>query len=193
MLPDPIEQFIRWFSEAEQAGIPQPNAMTLATAAKDGAPSARMVLLKGVDSRGFVFYTNFDSRKGRELNENPRAALLFWWEPLQRQVRVEGRVQRLDEAESDAYFASRPRGHQLQAHASLQSRVIPHRDELEERFRAAEEEFEGRQVARPRWWGGFRVVPESVEFWQEGPNRLHDRLRYRREAGGGWRLERLAP
>lgn len=193
MNPDPIDQFVTWFSEAQQAAVPLPHAMTVATVTKDGKLSARMMLLRGVDHRGFVFHTNYESRKGRELSENPRAALVFWWEPLLRQVRVEGSVEILSAEESDEYFATRPRGHQLEAHASPQSQVIGGRIELEERFRVANRKFEGRDIIRPSWWGGYRVVPETVEFWQEGVNRLHDRLRYQRRNHGAWVLERLAP
>ena len=193
MDPDPIKQFARWFQDAEQAGIALPNAMTLATASREGKPSARLVLLKEVDGRGFVFFTNEESRKGRELQENPRAALVFGWLPLSRQVRVEGRMERVTPAESDRYFASRPRGHQLGAHASDQSRVIGDRAFLEARLQEATRRFEGRDVPRPPHWGGYRVVPEVLEFWQEGANRLHDRLRYRRDEAGNWVIERLGP
>lgn len=191
--PDPVRQFARWLGEAEQAGIALPNAMTLATASGEGAPSARMVLLKEVDGRGFVFFSNDDSHKGRELAANPRAALVFHWPALSRQVRVEGRVERVADREADAYFASRPRGSQLGAHASAQSRVIPERTFLEARLEAVTRQFAGREVPRPPHWGGYRVVPAAVEFWQEGDHRLHDRLRYRRDEAGGWLIERLAP
>ncbi len=193
MEADPIKQFARWYQEAEQAGIPLPNAMTLATASREGKPSARLVLLKEVDARGFVFYSNDASRKGRELAENPCAALVFYWPPLARQVRVEGRVEQVAPAESDNYFASRPRGAQLGAHASDQSKVIHDRAFLEERLEEVARTFPGRDVPRPPHWGGYRVVPELLEFWQEGANRLHDRLRYRRDEAGHWVIERLAP
>jgi len=193
MDPDPIQQFISWFQEAEQARVPQPEAMTLATASRTGKPSARLVLLRGVDERGFVFFTNYESRKGQDLRENRVAALVFYWLPLSRQVRVEGRVEPLSAPESDAYFAQRPRGHQIEAHASPQSQVIKDRAFLEQRFKDAARRFEGWDVPRPRHWGGYRVVPEVVEFWLEGEHRLHDRLRYRRDNANRWVIERLAP
>ena len=192
--PDPVEQFRRWFDEALAADLHEPNAMTVATATRDGRPSARVVLLKGFDERGFVFYTNYEGRKGRELEENPRAALLFYWGGLERQVRIEGRVRRVSEEESDAYFASRPRGSRLGAVASRQSRPVGSRELLEERLRESEGEHEGREVPRPDFWGGYRVEPENFEFWQGRENRLHDRLVYRRGAEKeGWGVERLQP
>jgi pyridoxamine 5'-phosphate oxidase len=190
--PNPMEQFRGWFGEALAADLHEPNAMTLATATPDGRPSARVVLLKGFDERGFVFYTNYEGRKSRELEANPRAALLFYWGELERQVRVEGRVWRVPDRESDAYFAGRPRGSQLGAWASEQSRPVRDRGALERRLRELEGEYEGREVPRPAFWGGYRVVPETMEFWQGRENRLHDRLRYRR-AEGGWKIERLQP
>ncbi len=190
--PDPIRQFQRWFDEAASAGLIEPNAMTLATATRDGHPSARMVLLKGFDARGFVFYTNYESRKGGELEQNPQAALVFFWVELERQVRVEGRVERAAPAESDAYFASRPLGSQIGAWASAQSRVIAGREPLERRTAELEDEYAGREVPRPSQWGGYRVVPHVIEFWQGRPSRLHDRLRYRQK-DGGWIVERLSP
>jgi len=190
--PDPIEQFRGWFGEALAADLHEPNAMTLATATPDGRPSARVVLLKGFDERGFVFYTNYEGRKGRELEANPRAALVFYWGELERQVRVEGRVSRVSDGESDAYFSGRPRGSQLGALASEQSRPVRDRGALERRLREVEGEYEGREVPRPAFWGGYRIEPETIEFWQGRENRLHDRLRYSRSEGG-WKIERLQP
>lgn len=192
MDPDPVEQFRRWFDEALAAGLHEPNAMIVATASPDGLPSARVVLLKGFDRRGFVFYTNYEGRKGRELEENPRAALLFYWGELERQVRIEGTASRVSEEESDAYYAGRPRGSRLGALASEQSRVVGSREVLEGRIKNLEAEYEGRDVPRPAFWGGYRVEPEAMEFWQGRENRLHDRLVYRR-GEVGWKMERLQP
>ncbi len=190
--PDPLEQFRRWYAEAEATGMRAPQAMALATAAVDGAPSVRMVLLKGADERGFVFFTGYVSRKAAELEANPRAALLFHWEALGRQVRIEGRVERVAGQESDAYFATRPRGAQLAAAASQQSSVLRDRAEIDDRVAELAREHEGSDVRRPDHWGGYRLVPDAYEFWQHRDDRMHDRLRYRR-SDGGWVVERLSP
>jgi len=187
-------QFGRWFAEVAAAGLPEPNAMVVATADTRGRPSARTVLLKGYDDRGFVFYTNYGSRKGVEALTNPYASLVFPWFPVQRQVVVCGSVEKVDRAETDAYFASRPRGSRLGAWASPQSQVVPDREAVEARFEEVARRFpEGAEVPAPPHWGGLRVVPETVEFWQGRPSRLHDRLRYRRGDDGSWTVERLAP
>jgi len=190
--PDPIVQFQRWFADARATGDPLPEAMNLATATRSGIPSARMVLLKGVDARGFVFFTNHESQKGTDLAENPRAALVFYWAKLGRQVRVSGTVSRVTSEESDAYFRNRPLESRLSAAASAQSAVIPSRDVLEAQLEQLRRQYDG-DVPRPAFWGGYRVAPESIEFWLHRENRLHDRLRYTRQPGGTWRLERLAP
>jgi pyridoxamine 5'-phosphate oxidase len=190
---DPLTQFKRWHAEAVAAGIQLPEAMMLATATPDGAPSARMVLLKGVDERGFVFYTNYESRKGRELEANPRAALVFHWpQTPRRQVSASGTVERLPAEESAEYFCTRPFGSRIGAWASRQSEVIPGREGLERSFAELEAEHAEGEVPRPPWWGGYVLRPDTVEFWQNRPNRLHDRLRYRR-SGEDWVLERLSP
>jgi pyridoxamine 5'-phosphate oxidase len=188
---DPFTQFAAWFEEARAAAVDVPEAMTLATATRDGQPSARMVLLKDHGPEGFVFFTGFASRKGRELEENPRAALVFYWRPLGRQVRVEGNVERLGHDESEAYFRTRPLESRYGAWASRQSDVIPSRESLEERYEEAAAEF-GPDVPLPETWGGFRLRAVSIEFWQHRENRLHDRLRYRL-AQKGWLVERLSP
>ena len=190
--PDPLAQFRTWFDQAVAAQVPEPNAMTLATVGGDGQPSARVVLLKGFDERGFVFYTNYESRKGRELLAHPRAALLFFWPELERQVRVEGSVEKVADEESDAYFRSRPHGSRVGAWASPQSQVIPGRDVLDQRLQELQQRFGDGEVTRPPHWGGFRVRPTMLEFWQGRPSRLHDRLRYQL-TDSGWQRERLAP
>jgi pyridoxamine 5'-phosphate oxidase len=190
--PDPVRQFAAWFGDAAAAGIRTPEAMAVATATVDGRPSVRMVLLKGFDDRGFVFYSGYESRKGRELAENPRAALLLHWESLGRQVRIEGQVERLPAAESDAYFASRPRRSRISAAASRQSEVVAGRDVLDSRVEELVASLGDDRPERPDWWGGYRLVPDSFELWQHRDDRLHDRLRYRRE-GDGWAIERLSP
>jgi len=190
--PDPIYQFQTWFDQAIAANLLEPNAMTLATATPSGTPSARIVLLKGVDPRGFVFYTNYNSHKGQELTANPQAALVFLWGELERQVRVEGAVEKIADGETEAYFQSRPHSSQLGAWASEQSRVIPNREVLEQRLTNLTEQYQDQAVPRPLHWGGFRVIPRAIEFWQGRPSRLHDRLCYRLEAGV-WIIERLSP
>ena len=192
--PDPLRQFQRWLDEAIAGQLPEPTAMTLATAGTDGTPAARIVLLKGMHAGGFVFFTNYQSRKGAELDARPAAALLFHWVELERQVRIEGVASRVDAADSDAYFASRPRPARIGAWASPQSRVIPDREWLEREVALARERFaaQGERVPRPPQWGGYRVVPSTIEFWQGRESRLHDRIRYRRE-DTRWRIERLAP
>lgn len=190
---DPYAQFRRWYEEAVAKNVFQPDGMTLATATPAGQPSARVLLLKGVDERGFIFLTNYDSRKGVELAQNDQAALLFWWGPLYRQVRIEGRVERLTAAESDQHFMARPRDNRLSGWASAQSQVIPGRDTLAHWWAEQEAKFSGREVNRPAYWGGYRLLPISFEFWQGQPNRLHDRLCYRLRPGQNWQIERLAP
>jgi pyridoxamine 5'-phosphate oxidase len=189
---DPLVQFGRWYQDALRCGVPQPEAMALATATPEGLPSARIVLMKQYDARGFVFYTNYRSRKAGELEANPRAALVFHWEKLQRQVRLEGRVERVSSEESDRYFSSRPRENQLSALASDQSQPA-RREELDRRFEQSRATYEGRAIPRPPYWGGFRVVPETIEFWQHRMARLNDRILYRRDRQGAWRMLRLAP
>jgi pyridoxamine 5'-phosphate oxidase len=191
--PDPIAQFAAWFEDARAAGIRLPEAMVLATAKADGAPSARFVLLNRFDGRGFVFFGNYESRKGRELAENPRGALVFHWDPLGRQVRIEGPVERISAEESDSYFATRPRGARLSAWAARQSEVVESREALEARVAELSVEFPDDAVPRPPHWGGYRLTAEAIELWQHREDRLHDRLRYRRSGDGAWLIERLAP
>ncbi len=191
--PDPFKQFQKWFDQALAAQLPEPNAMTLATATGDGLPSARMVLLKNFDERGFVFYTNYKSRKGQELARNSQVALVFWWAELERQVRIEGRALKVSDQESDEYFHSRPLSSRLGAWASDQSQVISDREVLELELQQLKTEYENKDVPRPLHWGGFRVIPTVIEFWQGRPSRLHDRLNYRRVDDHTWLIERLSP
>ena len=190
--PDPLRAFAAWYGDAAANGVRMPEAMAIATATPDGSPSARMSLVKGFDERGFVFYTGHGSRKSRELDSNPRAAILFYWDAVGRQVRIEGAVSRVSRQESEEYFATRPRGSQLSATVSRQSSVAASREELERRVEALGAELEGRDVPLPAHWGGYRLVPEEYEFWQHRDDRLHDRLRYR-QTRDGWVMERLQP
>jgi len=190
---DPIKQFRLWFDDAIASGSRLPESMTLATATPDGKPSARVVLLKNVDANGFVFYTNYRSAKAKEVDENPQAALVFYWVGLDRQIRVEGNVERVSPAESDEYFKTRPRESQLGALASPQSEVIEGREVLESRLQALEEEYRNREVPRPAHWGGYRLKPERLEFWENRAGRLHDRLVYDLQSDGSWTIKRLAP
>lgn len=185
--------FARWYGDAQAQEPDTAEMMTLATASCDGVPSARIVLLRGFDERGFVFFTNYHSRKGQELTDNPRAALVLHWTPFQRQVRIEGSVEKVSAQESDAYFRQRPFGNQLSALASPQSRVIGGREELDRRMEELARKYAGKDVPRPEHWGGFRVVPHTIEFWQGGEHRVHDRIRFRRQADGNWLVDRLAP
>ncbi len=189
--PEPFTQFARWLAQIRELES-DPTAMSLATATADGRPSVRIVLLKAADLRGFVFYTNYESRKAQELAQTGRASLLFYWRPLERQVRIDGVVEKVTDAESDAYFSGRPIESRWSVYASRQSSIIPGRDALEARFEAARRAY-GEDVPRPSWWGGYRVVPDEFEFWQGRSNRLHDRLRYRRQPEGAWERQRLAP
>jgi pyridoxamine 5'-phosphate oxidase len=189
---DPVSQFDRWWKEAMASGLDEVNAMTLATVSREGRPDARIVLLKGFDARGFVFYTNYDSRKGADLAAYPQACLVLFWKELERQVRISGAVEKVSPGESDAYFHSRPEGSQLGAWASPQSQVIPGRDILDENLKSYTERFTAGNIPRPPHWGGYRVAPRTVEFWQGRPSRLHDRLLYTSN-GSAWTIERLAP
>jgi len=190
---DPIAQFDRWMRQALDGQLVEPTAMTLATVDKAGRPSARIVLLKGVDERGFLFFTNYQSRKGRELLENPRAALVLYWAELERQVRIAGKVTKAPLEESEKYFKSRPRGHRLGAWVSNQSEIIAHREVLERRLATMEAQYPGEEIPLPPYWGGYFVVPDDIEFWQGRTDRLHDRFRYTKQPEGGWLIERLAP
>lgn len=191
--PDPVVEFDRWFREAREAKVPEPNAMALATATRDGLPSVRIVLLKGFDERGFVFFTDYRSQKGLELEQNPRAGVVFFWPELERQVRISGTVSSVSREDSESYFRTRPRGSRLSAWVSHQSQVIDGRQGLEDRKRELERRFPTEDVPLPSYWGGLRIAPETVEFWQGRVDRLHDRIRYVREGKSGWRLERLSP
>jgi len=190
---DAIAQFAKWFQQAVDADLKEPNAMTLATLSPDGFPTARIVLLKHFDTNGFVFYTNYKSNKGQDLERNPRAALVFWWAELERQVRIEGTVEKISDRDSDDYFNSRPRDSQLGAWVSSQSEVIADRQVLEQKFSQLQQQYANKNIPRPPHWGGFRVIPANIEFWQGRPSRLHDRLRYRLLEGGDWLIERLSP
>lgn len=188
-----IEQFTKWWNEAVNSQLDEVNAMTLATVTPSGAPTARIVLLKSYDREGFVFFTNYSSHKGLEMEQHPEACLLFFWKELERQVRISGRIEKVSEAESDEYFYSRPEGSRIGAHVSPQSKVIPGREWLEQREQELSAAFAGKTITRPTHWGGYRLIPSSIEFWQGRPNRLHDRLLYTLGADGSWKIERLAP
>jgi pyridoxamine 5'-phosphate oxidase len=193
MDPDPVIQFRKWYQDAFNSNSIQPDAMAVASATKDGKPSARMMLLKDVDGEGFVFYTNQGSRKGGEFSQNPHVAIAFWWPLLERQVRVEGIIEKISDSEADSYFKTRPRGSRLAAWASHQSQVISSRDVLDDRFDELEILYKGRGIPRPQYWVGYRLRHSTIEFWQSRPNRLHDRLKYRQVEGRGWVIERLSP
>lgn len=193
LAPDPIQQFSKWWQQVIDSQVTEPNAMTLATASADGMPTARVVLLKGFDEEGFVFYTNYNSYKGLQLSENPRACLVFYWKELERQVRIIGLVEKVPEEESDVYFQSRPVGSRIGAWVSPQSQVIGNRAWLDDTYNQRKEELEKGDIQRPPHWGGYKVMPVVVEFWQGRPSRLHDRLQYTLQEGGAWHIERLAP
>ncbi len=193
LAPDPFEQFGKWYDEAIKANCLQPDAMTLATSTPDGEPSARMMLLREFDRNGFLFYTNCDSRKGEDLSLNPRASLVFWWSLLERQVRIDGSITKVSGQEADAYFSTRPRGSCIGAWASNQSKIIGSRRVLYDRYNELEENYQGKEITRPPYWMGYCLKPNSIEFWQGRPNRLHDRIRYRLVEDGRWIIERLAP
>lgn len=191
---NPFHQFKIWFEEAQKANNLEPNAMMLATATKKGKPSSRTVLLKGIDERGFIFYTNYESRKARELDENPYASATFYWPQLERQVILEGQIEKISTIESDKYFQARPRNSQISSWVSKQDQIIGSRDELEQEFKKIEKKFEGKPIPRPPFWGGYRILPKAMEFWQGRENRLHDRFRYIwEEANNAWSIVRLAP
>ena len=191
--PDPFKQFERWFEYASDNDFIHPNALALATADARGRPSVRMILLKGFDKSGFVFYTNSESRKGKELLVNPWASIVFWWDKLERQVRIEGKIENVSEEEAESYFRSRPEGSQIGTWASNQSRVIGSREELDKKYSALEESFKNSKIPRPPYWAGYRLIPSLFEYWQGRPNRLHDRLQYRLSENKDWVIERLAP
>jgi pyridoxamine 5'-phosphate oxidase len=193
MDPDPVIQFRKWYKDAFMSNSIQPDAMTVASATKDGKPSARMMLLKDVDSELFVFYSNQESRKGENFSQNPKAAIVFWWPLFERQVRVEGIIEKISDNEADSYFKTRPRGSRLAAWASNQSRVISSREALDHRFSELKALYKGRDIPRPPYWVGYRLRHSTIEFWQGRPNRLHDRLKYRQVDGEGWIMERLSP
>ncbi|HEY1024381.1 MAG TPA: pyridoxamine 5'-phosphate oxidase [Sphingobacteriaceae bacterium] len=190
---DPFKQFEKWFKDAMMSDLLEPNIMTLATATADGKPSARIVLLKGFDDNGFIFYTNYLSRKGKEIAKNPYASLVFYWHELERQVRIEGTIEKLSKEESERYFHSRPKDSQIGAAASPQSQVINNRKELEEKWEALEEKYHNKEVPKPSYWGGYIVKPQIVEFWQGRPGRLHDRIMFRKADKTSWKIVRLAP